>query len=79
MIPLSIGIAESALTRKESRGAHVRLDYPQRDDANWLKNVVIRKNGKDSFDISLKPVKLTKLKPSFVGSVKSFMKDREKI
>ncbi|UCD58628.1 MAG: FAD-binding protein [Candidatus Hydrogenedentota bacterium] len=35
-------IARSAMTRKESRGGHVRLDHPKRDDRNWLKNVIVR-------------------------------------
>ncbi|MCK4423339.1 MAG: FAD-binding protein [Candidatus Omnitrophica bacterium] len=40
-------IVKSALTRTESRGAHYRKDFPERDDKEWLKNVVIRKvNGK---------------------------------
>ena len=63
MIPLSISVAKSALKRKESRGAHVRLDYQKRDDENWLKNIVIKKDKKDDLEVSLRPVKLTKLKP----------------
>jgi len=32
----------SAKIRQESRGAHTRLDFPQRDDQNWLGNIVLK-------------------------------------
>ncbi len=41
-------ITRAALWREESRGAHYRTDYPQRDDAHWLLHSIIR----DHADIS---------------------------
>lgn len=35
-------IIRSAQLRKESRGLHYTLDYPERDDVNWLRDTVIR-------------------------------------
>ena len=32
-----------ALMRQESRGTHFREDYPKRDDKNWLKWIIIKK------------------------------------
>lgn len=35
-------IITSALQRKESRGLHYTLDYPQKDDVNWCHDTIIR-------------------------------------
>jgi len=41
-----------ALARTESRGAHYRLDYEKRDDANWLKHTLAYK-GTKTHDVRL--------------------------
>lgn len=40
MIKLSLCVAAGALARTESRGAHYREDYQQRDDARWLRRTL---------------------------------------
>ena len=41
-------IAGSALLRRESRGHHYRLDYPQQDDGQWLRHTSVRREGKEA-------------------------------
>jgi len=36
LLDLSLITAAAALAREESRGAHSREDFPERDDENWL-------------------------------------------
>lgn len=62
MLTLSEVIAFSALQRTESRGAHYREDYPERDDQNWLKHTFAFKTDK-GIVFKYKPVKFTRFKP----------------
>ncbi len=55
----------AALMRTESRGGHYRLDYPQRDDKNWLKWVICQQKGQ-RIEVWTEPVPFERypLKPS---------------
>ena len=62
MLELSEVIVASALNRKESRGSHVRLDFPQRDDINFLKHTLAYKTHEGT-RIEFSPVKITRYTP----------------
>jgi L-aspartate oxidase len=37
-------IIKCALSRKESRGLHYNIQYPEKDDKNWLKDTILRRS-----------------------------------
>ena len=56
-------IVESALAREESRGAHFRADFPERDDEGWLRSVVVALGANGETELTTRPVELTRLAP----------------
>ncbi|MBF6599214.1 MAG: FAD-binding protein [Dehalococcoidia bacterium] len=56
-------ITRSAIERTESRGAHTRLDYPERNDAEWLKHIVLTRQQDGSEKMSYLPVTITEWQP----------------
>jgi succinate dehydrogenase / fumarate reductase, flavoprotein subunit len=62
MLDVAECIVIGALERKESRGAQFRLDYPQRDDDEWLKHITLSLNGGGP-QISYSPVTMTRWEP----------------
>jgi succinate dehydrogenase/fumarate reductase flavoprotein subunit len=55
-------IARSALLRQESRGAHYRSDFPEKD-VEWLKNICIRPLADGKYEVTYRPVEFTHLTP----------------
>lgn len=63
MMDYAEAIAAGAKNRTESRGAHSREDYTERDDENWLKHTLFFGRGEDGYDIDYKEVIITRFQP----------------
>jgi succinate dehydrogenase / fumarate reductase, flavoprotein subunit len=55
-------VVEGAVTRTESRGAHSREDYPERNDAEWLKHTLAYRTS-GGIQMKYKQVVLTRFEP----------------
>ena len=62
MLDVAQTIAVSAISRKESRGAHNSTDMPSRDDENFLKHTMANRSGQD-IKIEHLPVVITQWEP----------------
>ena len=65
LIEIGVATVASALARKESRGAHSRIDYPERNDSQWLKHSLFYKEDlrMDYKPVTLKPLSVESFPP----------------
>ena len=56
LLPQATTLIDSALTRTESRGAHAREDFPERDDKNWMTHTLSRVDSEGRVSLKYRPV-----------------------
>ncbi|MEJ2686225.1 MAG: succinate dehydrogenase flavoprotein subunit [Gammaproteobacteria bacterium] len=65
LMDIAVGTVRSALERRESRGAHSRIDYPERDDVRWLRHSLYFREGRrmDYKPVRIKPLTVDSFPP----------------
>jgi succinate dehydrogenase / fumarate reductase flavoprotein subunit len=65
LVETAMATAVSAEARKESRGAHTRSDFPDRDDKNWMRHTLWYKEGNrlDYKAVHQKPLSVETFEP----------------
>jgi succinate dehydrogenase / fumarate reductase flavoprotein subunit len=63
MVDYAEAIAAGARHRTESRGAHSREDYEDRDDENWLKHTLFHSDCEGNYEFDDKDVVITRFEP----------------
>lgn len=63
MLDVAQSIVECALQRTESRGAHQRIDFPSRDDKNFLAHSLVWRKSDGSLQVEYLPVTITRWPP----------------
>ena len=65
LVETAMATAVSAEARKESRGAHTREDFPERDDKGWMKHTLWYKEGNrlDYKSVHLRPLSVETMEP----------------
>jgi succinate dehydrogenase / fumarate reductase flavoprotein subunit len=65
LLEFSECIVAGALAREESRGSHTRRDFPERDDANWMKHTLAFRKPNGHPRLTYKPVRYGPTGPRF--------------